>query len=87
MAVKGDGTVWTWGSNTSGQLGDGSTTAKNFPVQTSGLSGMTAVAAGYAHTMALRIDHTVWAWGSNSNGQLGNGSTADSLVALQVQIP
>ncbi|PIU84261.1 MAG: hypothetical protein COS67_14200, partial [Deltaproteobacteria bacterium CG06_land_8_20_14_3_00_44_19] len=61
--VKDDGTVWAWGNNNNGQLGDGSATSKNTPVQVSGLSGMTAVAAGSGHTVALKNDGTVWAWG------------------------
>jgi alpha-tubulin suppressor-like RCC1 family protein len=72
--VKDDGTVWAWGNNNNGQLGDGSVTAKNTPVQISGLSYMTSVAAGSGHTVALKNDGTIWAWGDNSNGQLGDGS-------------
>jgi Regulator of chromosome condensation (RCC1) repeat/Carboxypeptidase regulatory-like domain len=82
--LKGDGTVWAWGSNSNGQLGNGTTTDSSTPVQVSGLSGVTAVAAGSAHAIALKGDGTVWAWGSNSNGQLGNGTTTDSSTPVQV---
>jgi alpha-tubulin suppressor-like RCC1 family protein len=82
--VKEDGTVWAWGNNTNGQLGDGSTTAKNTPVQISGLSTMKSVAAGSGHSMALKNDGTVWTWGSNSNGQLGDGSGASRSAPAQV---
>jgi len=82
--VKDDGTVWAWGNNNNGQLGDGSATSKNTPVQVSGLSGMTAVAAGSGHTVALKNDGTVWAWGNNSNGQLGDGSAASKNTPVQV---
>ena len=84
VALKNDGTVWAWGNNSSGQLGDGSTTSKNTPVQVSGLSRMTAVAAGSSHTAALKNDGTVWAWGNNSNGQLGDGSTTSKNTPVQV---
>ena len=76
--VKDDGTVWAWGNNNNGQLGDGSAASKNTPVQVSGLYSMTAVAAGSGHIVALKNDGTVWAWGNNSTGQLGNGNFTPS---------
>ena len=82
--LRSDGTVWTWGNNSNGQLGNGTTTDSHIPVQVSGLSGMTAIAAGFFHTVALKNDGTVWAWGSNSNGQLGNGTTTDNHIPVQV---
>jgi alpha-tubulin suppressor-like RCC1 family protein len=84
VALKSDGTVWAWGSNSNGQLGDGTTTDSVAPVQVSGLSDVTAIAAGSAYTVALKSDGTVWAWGSNSNGQLGDGTTTDSVAPVQV---
>ena len=82
--LKNDGTVWAWGNNGNGQLGDGSTTQSTTPVQVSGLSGVIAIAAGGTHTVALKDDGTVWAWGNNSNGQLGDGSTTQSTTPVQV---
>lgn len=84
LALKGDGSVWSWGWNSNGQLGNGSTTDSNKPVQVSGLTGITAVSGGATHSLALKNDGTVWAWGSNSNGELGNGSQSDSSVPVQV---
>jgi alpha-tubulin suppressor-like RCC1 family protein len=87
IALKDDGTVWAWGDNQEGQLGNGTTcdsptTGANCgsttPVQVSGLSGVTQVAAGMYHSLALKSDGTVWAWGFNGFGQLGNGTTTDS---------
>ena len=64
LALKGDGTVWAWGSNQYGQLGDGTRGDRiSSPVQVSGLAGVTAIAAGYAHSLALKGDGTVWTWG------------------------
>ena len=81
-ALKSDGTVWTWGDNTYGQLGDGTTTHRLAPVQVTALSGtFTAVAAGYDHTLALRNDNTIWAWGRNDKGQLG-ATTSDTCNEL-----
>jgi alpha-tubulin suppressor-like RCC1 family protein len=74
IALKGDGTVWVWGSNTYGQLGDGTTINRTTPVQVAGLSNIAAVAAGGRHSMAVKADGTVVAWGDNANGQLGDGS-------------
>jgi alpha-tubulin suppressor-like RCC1 family protein len=64
LAVKGDGTVWAWGGNASGQVGDGSRNDRRIPVQLPPLSQVTIVAAGHEHSLALRTDGTVWAWGA-----------------------
>ena len=86
VALRNDGTVWTWGDNSFGQLGNGDTSSSSTPVQVTALSGMTftAVAAGSHHTVALRNDGTVWAWGNNDCGQLGNSDTSSSSTPIQV---
>ena len=81
---KDDGTVWTWGSNSNSQLGDGTTTDRSIPARVNGLAGVTAVAAGSAHSVVLKGDGTVWAWGANSNGQLGDGTTTQRSTPVQV---
>ena len=58
-----DGTVWAWGNGGYGQLGTGSTTSSAVPVQANSLTGVTAVSAGYGHSLALKSDGTVWGWG------------------------
>ena len=70
VAIKSDGTLWAWGLNNYGQLGDGTTTDSNIPEQeaTHGANWV-SVAAGYSHTVALKSDGTLWAWGWNGNGQ------------------
>ncbi|MDF2723957.1 MAG: rcc [Paenibacillus sp.] len=74
--LKSDGTVWAWGYGTFGQLGDGKTTYnQKSPVRTVGLDNITAVAAGFSHTLWLKSDGTVWASGYNQFGQVGNNST------------
>jgi len=79
-----DGDVYCWGSNTAGQLGDGSTTNHSTPVQVRGLAtGATGIAAGYEHSGAL-IGGRVACWGENHFGQLGNGSTTSSPVPVPV---
>ncbi len=73
-ALKADGTVVTWGHNSCGQLGDGTTINRWSPVAVLGLSGVIAVAAGQDHTVALKADGTVVTWGCNTWGQLGDGT-------------
>jgi alpha-tubulin suppressor-like RCC1 family protein len=80
IAMKSDGTVWGWGYNWSGQLGNGQGTvnSQSTPVQASGLTSMTAVAAGGNHSLALKSDGTVWTWGNNDQGQLGRTTSQPS---------
>jgi hypothetical protein len=84
MALKSDGTVWCWGLNSNGQLGDGTKTDRNIPVQVSGLTGITAIAAGFNHSLALKSDGTVWAWGDNTYGQLSNAAAENSTIPIKV---
>jgi hypothetical protein len=84
LGLKSDGTVWAWGQNNAGQLGDASLVDAHTPVQVPLAPGMIAVSAGLSHSLALRSDGTVWAWGSNAYGQLGNGTTTNSSTPVQV---
>lgn len=84
LTLKEDRTVWAWGNNYYGQLGDGTTTSNNSPVQVTGLTGVKAVAAGMLHSVALNEDGTVWAWGENYYGQLGDGTTVNETSPVQV---
>jgi alpha-tubulin suppressor-like RCC1 family protein len=87
LALREDGTVWGWGQNSSGQLGDGTTTHRFAPVQASGLSGVKAVASGMGHALAVRADGSVWTWGYNAYGQLGVGTFFDNrLVPTQTNL-
>jgi alpha-tubulin suppressor-like RCC1 family protein len=75
-AIKTDGTLWTWGLNTSGQLGDNTTISRSTPVTTfAGGTNWKQVAGGISHTAAVKTDGTLWTWGSNSNGPLGDNTT------------
>jgi alpha-tubulin suppressor-like RCC1 family protein len=90
LALSSDGTVWAWGENEYGQLGNNSTTNGLVPVQVAGptgsgaLTGITAITTGFGFSLALASDGTVWTWGNNSTGQLGNNSTTDSSIPVQV---
>jgi alpha-tubulin suppressor-like RCC1 family protein len=87
LALRKDGTVWAWGGNDKGQLGDGTTTGRATPVQVSGLTGVTAMAAGYSHSLALRGDGTVWCWGDNEAGQLGDGKPRMMPAPVKALLP
>ncbi|MBU1411776.1 hypothetical protein KKC22_09700 [Myxococcota bacterium] len=84
-ALKTDGSVWCWGKNDYGQLGDNSTTHRQVPTAVSALSsGVTALAAGDLHTCAIKTDGSAWCWGRNEKGQLGDGTSTQSLVPVAV---
>jgi alpha-tubulin suppressor-like RCC1 family protein len=86
LAVKTDGTVWTWGENLYGQLGNGTLTDSHVPVQVSGLTGITSATAatGAFHCMAVKNDNTVWAWGRNTYGNLGDGTVTHRSTPVQM---
>lgn len=84
LALKGDGTVWAWGDNSDGQLGNGTTANSSTPVAVPGLAGVSAIAAGREHSLALMSNGTVRAWGSNGAGALGNGTTSNSSTPVTV---
>lgn len=84
VAVLDDGTVYAWGTNVLGELGNGSRTpiANALPIQVGGITNAIAVAAGNDHTLALLADGSVVAWGSNTSGQLGTGQFSLSRVPV-----
>ena len=83
LFLKTNGSLWAMGSNSSGQLGDGTTTQRNSPVQVVS-SGVTQVAAGHYHSVFLKSDGSLWAMGSNSSGQLGDGTTTNRNSPVQI---
>ena len=82
VAVRADGSIWTWGGNAYGQLGDGTTTARNAPLRVLTIAGPAEIAAGGYHTMVLRTDGTVASWGRNDFGQLGDGTTINRTTPV-----
>ncbi|OLN31734.1 sigma-70 family RNA polymerase sigma factor [Desulfosporosinus metallidurans] len=83
VGIKKDGSLWAWGNNDRGQLGDGTTANSNIPKQII-TSEVIAIAAGISHTIALKKDGSLWAWGWNYYGQLGDGTRADSRIPKQI---
>lgn len=89
LALTTNGELFSWGNNTSGKLGDGSTTNRTQPVAvvaSGALAGktITAIAAGDQHSLALSAEGKVFAWGSNSFDQLGTEAWQDSSVPVAV---
>jgi alpha-tubulin suppressor-like RCC1 family protein/outer membrane protein assembly factor BamB len=84
LALRTDGSLWAWGTNSSGQLGDGTTTLQRAPVRVGSDTNWVYVEAGAAHSVALRRDGTVWTWGANDHGQLGHGTTTARTTPAQV---
>ena len=83
-AVKNDGTLWCWGSNANGRLGDNTAVSKSSPVQTiAGGTNWKQVAGGYSHTAAIKTDGTLWLWGRNNRGQLGDNTLTDKSSPVQ----
>jgi len=94
VALKSDGTVWAWGSNFAGVLGDGTTDDSLTPVQVVNLTDVVAVSAGFDHTLAVGTgsylggySDGIWAWGWNGSGQLGDGTTENKSTPVLVQYP
>jgi alpha-tubulin suppressor-like RCC1 family protein len=78
--IKTDGTLWTWGFNCCGQLGDGTLASRTSPGPTAGGgTNWNAVSAGYRHTAGVKMDGTLWTWGGNCYGRLGNGTLASRV--------
>lgn len=84
LALGANGSVWAWGGNASGQLGDGTTKDRTQAVQVKGLKGIKAIAAGSTFSLALDSTGAVWAWGNNSVGQLGDGTRVGRREPVKV---
>src|SRR5262249_3375351 len=86
-AVLADGRLATWGYNFWGQIGDGTTLLRSTPVVVTGLTGITQVANGETHMLALDSTGKVWSWGSNHYGELGNGTTSQVVGSNPTPVP
>ncbi|MCZ8126568.1 MAG: T9SS type A sorting domain-containing protein [Microcystis sp. LE19-114.1B] len=86
FGIKSDGTLWGWGRNDAGQLGDGTTVERRLPVQIGTDSDWVALAAGYQHGVALKSNGALYTWGTNDFGQLGNGSTSPQVLPTYIPV-
>ncbi|AZA77199.1 T9SS C-terminal target domain-containing protein [Chryseobacterium sp. G0186] len=84
IGLKTDGTLWAWGRNDTGQLGDGTTNSKDTPVQIGTSNNWSKIIAGDSFSAGLKTDGTLWAWGSNLDGQLGDGTTINRMIPAQI---
>lgn len=84
VGIATGGSLFTWGGNSSGQLGDGTNTSRAVPRRVAGIDNVVSVAAGAAHTLVLKADGTVFSFGANNAGQLGDGTTAARSTPTQV---
>jgi alpha-tubulin suppressor-like RCC1 family protein len=80
IGLKTNGTLWAWGNNGYGQLGDGTTDNGTTPRSIGTNSDWSQIVAGVSYTLALKTNNTLWAWGDNGYGQLGDG-TYDTRTA------
>lgn len=83
-ALRGNGTVWCWGRNIYGQLGDGTTTSRNGGVQVLNLIDAVEIAVGAIHSCARTSLGAVFCWGGNFFGRLGDGTTINRSVPTAV---
>ena len=84
MAIKSDGTLWGWGQQNTGQIGDNSTSTRFSPIQIGTLTNWASVSGGQSHTMAIKSDGTLWGWGSNTSGQIGDNSATTKSSPVQI---
>jgi alpha-tubulin suppressor-like RCC1 family protein len=84
LAIKSNGTLWSWGLNNRGQLGVSTGSNTSSPVQVGALTDWVAVFAGGDHSLAKKANGTLWAWGYNGQGQLGQNDTANRSSPTQI---
>lgn len=86
-ALKRDGTVWSWGDNVAGKLGDGTTSNRNTPVQVIGITDAVEISAGFSHALVLKRDGTIWGCGDNNFNQLGRGHDPTLNSSRMIRLP
>ena len=84
VSAKTDGTLWSWGSNANGQLGDNTVADKSSPIQVGALTNWSKVAAGFTLSLSVKSDKTLWSWGAGTSGQLGDNTTIAKSSPVQI---
>jgi alpha-tubulin suppressor-like RCC1 family protein len=86
FGIQSDGTLWGWGRNSDGQLGDGTNVHRKTPIQIGTSSNWESITASQPHTVGIQSDGTLWAWGWNGYGELGDGTFIQKNIPVQVGI-
>jgi alpha-tubulin suppressor-like RCC1 family protein len=86
LAIKTDGTLWSWGSNSTGELGLNDAANRSSPVQIGALTTWSQIAGGNNHTLAIKTDKTLWSWGYNYAGKLGLNDVVARSSPVQVGV-
>ena len=84
LAIRSDGSLWSWGYNYNGQLGIGSIGDRTIPMRVNYDSDWVAIAAGDYHSLALKADGSLWAWGLNDDGEVGDGDIVDRYAPVRI---
>jgi len=84
IAIKTNGTLWSWGSNSGGRLGLGNTSSRSSPVQVGALTDWSKISAGTNFSAAIKTNNTLWTWGLNTSGQLGQNDRISRSSPVQV---
>ena len=84
LGIDEQGNLWAWGSNSSGQLGNGTTTNSSIPIKIKEGTKFRKIASGCYCSLAIDEQGNLWAWGSNLHGQLGNGTTENTSEPIQI---
>ena len=84
VGIKSDGSLWAWGDNSNGQIGDGTNIDRASPVQIGTDNKWISISCGYENTIGLKSDGTLWAWGENNYGELGDGTTTFRITPVQI---
>ena len=85
VAINTDGSLWAWGYNGLGQLGNGTTSNNNtLPIKIGTNNNWASVSGGSYYTVAIKTDGSLWAWGYNAYGQLGNGTNSNTSTPIQI---
>jgi len=87
LGLRSNGTLWAWGENGGGQLGDGTTTNRHLPVQVGSVATWASISACAGMSFGIRSNGSLWGWGFNTNGQLGDGTTTNRNAPVQLNIP